>query len=118
MPKAPAYIGEMRWRIELQTPTGAKDAAGFGQMVDTWETLITVWAKKEQPLTGNREAVFGDMETAVTRVNWYIHFRDGLTTRHRIKEGPETNPTYYDIMTIQEIGYRDKLLLITEKRTP
>lgn len=108
----------MRYRIQIQAPTGAKDAAGYGQLVDTWETVATVWAAKENPLTGNREAVFGDMETAVTRTHWTIWYRDGITTRHRIQEGTDASPTYYDIMTVHDIGYREKLLLITEKRTP
>lgn len=114
----PTYIGQMRYRIQIQTPTGAKDAAGYGQLVDTWSTLATVWAAKENPLTGNSEKVFGDTETAVTRTNWVIHYRDGITTRHRIQEGTDAAPIYYDIMTVHEIGYRDKLLLISEKRTP
>lgn len=114
----PTYIGQMRYRIEIQTPTGAKDAAGYGQLVDTWETLCTVWAAMENPLAGNKEAVFGDLETAVTRTHWVIHYRDGLTTRHRVKEGPDADPTYYDIMAIHPMGYREKLLLITEKRIP
>ena len=105
--------GLMRYRIEIQTPTGAKDAAGYGQLVETWETLACVWAAKTNPMAGNKEAVFGDIETAVTRTHFTIHYRDGLTERHRIKEGTST---YYDIMNIHEIGYRDKLLLITEKR--
>lgn len=114
----PTNIGLMRYRIQIQTPTGAKDAAGYGQLVDTWETIATVWAAKENPMSGNTEKVFGDIETSVTRTNWIIYYRDGITNRHRIQEGTDASPTYYDIMNVHDIGYRDKLLLITEKRTP
>lgn len=117
MPKS-VTTGEMRWRIQLQVKTGStKDAAGYGQMVDVYETTATIWAKKENPLTGNTEKVFGDLETSVTRTNWIIHYRDGIGPHtHRLQEGTDDNPTYYDIMNTHEIGYRDKLLLITEKR--
>lgn len=118
MATKPTSTGAMRYRIELQSPTGAKDGSGYGQMVDTWTTSATVWAAKDHPLAGNREQVFGDMETAVTRTHWIIHYRDGITTRWRVKEGSDDAPTYYDIMTVHEIGYREKLLLISEKRSP
>jgi head-tail adaptor len=117
MATKPTSIGAMRYRIQIQSPSAAKDDEGYGQLVDTYTTIATVWAAKENPLAGNTEKVFGDMETSVTRAHWIIHFRDGLSTRHRIQEGPDAAPTYYDIMNIREIGYREKLLLITEKRT-
>lgn len=117
MATKPTTIGAMRYRIQIQAPTSAKDASGYGQPVDTWTTVATVWAAKENPLSGSAEKVFGDMETSVTRTNWIIWYRDGITARHRIQEGSDSAPTYYDIMNIHEIGYRDKLLLITEKRT-
>lgn len=101
----------MRWRIELQKPSSEKDA--YGQPVDTWDTIACVWAKKENPLAGNTEKVVGDLETSVTRALWYIYWRDDLNERARIKDGN----MLYDIMNIHEVGYRDKLLLITEKRT-
>ncbi|MCB0575609.1 MAG: phage head closure protein [Saprospiraceae bacterium] len=102
--------GDMRWRIEIQQPSSTQDA--YGQAVDAWATVACVWAKKENPLAGNTEKVFGDVETSVTRTHWIIHHRDGLQPTWRVKEGS----TCYDIMNIHEQGYRETLLLITEKR--
>jgi len=116
MPKAPS-AGEMRYRIEIQEATGAKDGAGYGQMVDTWTTVATVWAAMTNPSAGNREQVYGDVETSVTRVHWTIWHRDDLSTnRHRVRTTLGDTETLYDIMNIQHIGYRDKMVLITEKR--
>ncbi len=105
-----AQIGQLDRRIEIQQATTTSDA--YGQSIDTWTTLACCWAKVENPLAGNSEKVFGDVETAVTRTHFTIHHRDGLTERHSILYNSE----YYDIMNIHTIGRRAYMLLICEKR--
>lgn len=112
MPAQTAHPGQLDRRIEIQRATGAKDSAGYGQLVEDWETLYCCWAKLENPLAGNTEKIFGDLETAVTRALFTIRYRDGLTEKDRIVY----NSQNYDIMNIHEIGRRAYLLLICEKR--
>lgn len=105
-----AQIGQLDRRIEIQQATTTTDA--YGQSIDTWTTLACCWAKVENPLAGNREKVFGDVETSVTRAMITIRYRDGITERHSVLY----NGDYYDIMNIHQIGRRAYLLLICEKR--
>jgi len=103
--------GALSERIEIQEPTEARN--DYGEELITWAQVACVWANVAYTNAGNREAVFGDQETAVTRTVFTIWHRDGLTEKHRVVYASQN----YDIMTIQAAGgHRNRLQLICEKR--
>ena len=72
--------GQLDRRITLQTYTTSTDA--FGQVVKTFSTLATVWAKVEEK--SGKEGEEGDQVIASKKVNFLIRHRSDLNEQMRV----------------------------------
>jgi len=104
--------GQLDRSIELQTQTTARD--NFGQPVETWTTLATVWGNKSDRVAS--EAISGGQVVEVLRTIWTIRHRTDIDSRHRLRYREGGGWSYYYITGVQEIGRRVGLKLTTEKR--
>jgi SPP1 family predicted phage head-tail adaptor len=102
-------IGTLDRRIVIQTPTRTQNAAGE-YISRTWATHTTVWASKED--TPGDEVDEADQRTALNRVVWIIRYKSTVTELMRIY----WNSKYYYITSIQEVGRKWGMRLITEIR--
>lgn len=102
-------IGKLDRRIALQVVTTTRDA--WNHPTESWATVATVWATKTpRQATEPTEA---SQVVALEVVHWYIRYRDDVAAgTHRVKWGA----VVYDITGVQELGRRDGLRLITERR--
>lgn len=78
--------GPLRDRIEIQTPTTARDAGGAATV--SYATEATRYGRIE-PLS-SRERLIAAQSQSRTTLRIYLRFYDGLTTRHRLKKGSRT----------------------------
>ena len=85
-------IGNLDKRITLQSYTTATDA--YGQKVETYSTLATVWAWVRYG--SGSERIMANRETAVADCIFVIRFRSTVTEKTRILYGSD----YYDIIHI------------------
>lgn len=100
-------IGTLDRRVVLQTFSASQDE--YGQDVNTWTTIATVWAWVRYKSGG--ESVYSNKETATADCIFTIRYRSGITEKHRIVYGGVN----YDILHIAETGRR-KFLDITAKK--
>lgn len=98
-----------------------------GDAVDTWTTLIERRAAGYRPLKGDER--FGSEQIVGTeqvefRIRWSANVAD-LSQRDRIvypalaDESPEDEPdtkNIYDILAVNEIGRREGLQIVTQRR--
>ena len=91
-------IGQLDRRITLQSRTTAGKA--YGEPIETWTDLATVWAAVDYPLTGSGEAYQDHINLAQTRVEFIIRKRTDVGFVERIVYDSET----YDIERKAEIG--------------
>lgn len=89
-------IGELRERIEIRTPTVARDAYG-GETI-TGTTLATVWCKVEYNMNTSEETQEAERKTMTIDARFTIRRRTDLTNKmtivHRSQE--------FDIVAITE----------------
>lgn len=104
------YIGQLNRRIEIQKPVTSHSATG--QEIITWTTMYCCWARVEFPAAGSDEGFIGDQQVATTRAEFAIRYRDGMGEKWRVLYKGQ----YYDILTIEEVGTNEYLILKTEKR--
>lgn len=98
-------------RIIIQSPTETR--AANGEVLESWATLATVWAGVKYPKSmGSDEGIEQGRFTATTPVEFTIRFRSDVTTKMRISY----QGGYFQIARINEIGRRDMLKLVTEKK--
>lgn len=98
-------IGLLDRRITLQRPTASQD--GAGEMVPTWSTIDTVWARSEN-VTGS-EPFEGEQFNAQRKQNFTIRYRSDLDETCQIVHDGDT----YDIQAIMELGRREFLRIET-----
>lgn len=101
-------IGDLDRQITLRALTTSRDT--FGEEIQTWSDLATVWAKVDYS-TGF-ERFEGEQETAFTGVVFYIRHRTDLNQKLRIVYENEE----YDIKGIHEVDRRFFLKIIAELR--
>lgn len=101
--------GQLDRRITLKRLETTQD--DYGQDIETWHTVATVWAAWE-PLKGNRRfAAQQVIETAAG--SFVIRYRSGLSALHAV----EYNGNRYDIHgEPEEIGRREGLRLHVSRR--
>ena len=87
-------IGKLDRRITLQSYTTSTD--GYGQKVQTYTTLATVWAGVRY--ASGTERIMANRETAVASCIFVIRYRAAVTEKTRILWGTD----YYDIEHIAE----------------
>jgi len=103
-------IGKMRERVTIQTASEAANA--YGERIETWSTLATVWAQVEYRLAVGDEDLRADRMTALRTVHFTIRSRTDFTEKARIGYRDKT----YNITSIAESPDRAFQTLETEMR--
>jgi len=85
--------GRLNRRLALDAPTQSAD--GAGGVVRGFEEIAILWASVE-PVSA-RAAVIADMSGAAVTHRIVLRWRNGITTRHRLREGART----YRIVTLR-----------------
>jgi len=110
MAKEKVLIGDLNRRIEIYEAATTLSASGAESIV--WTCVHTCMAKVDFPATGNSEMFLADQQTSITRVDYTIRYRAGITAKHKVSyKGAD-----YDIRNIGEIGRRQYLVLQCESR--
>ena len=100
--------GALDRRLVLQAPVETAD--GAGGVVRSHEAAATLWASVE-PVAARGEVAAGHSGATVTH-RIVLRFRDGITTRHRLRDGARV----FRIVAIRERGRR-YLDIEAEERT-
>jgi len=98
-----------RHQIVIQTPTESQN--DFGEVTESWATLITCWASMESGPAG--EAFEAG---AIVQQNTYafeIYYNSSVTTKCRIKYGTR----YFDIQSVTDPDGRARKLAIVATET-
>lgn len=101
---------DLTTKIQLQRVEYVTDA--WGQQVATWTTYAEVFARFE-PLLG-REFFAAAQTISEAQAKITLRWRDGIQASDRIVARGEA----WDIVSIQNIAYRNRELLIYLKRNP
>jgi len=97
--------GQLRHRITIEANGQTRNE--YGELVEDWSPLATVWASKED-LSG-REQFQGQQFNAVVTTKFAIRYRDDVTAAMRILLGS----TVYNIESIQDpTGRKETLFLL------
>lgn len=90
-------------RVVIQS--SAETTGDGGGLEQTWSTVATVWAGKED--SKGREFFAANQEIAERATRFRIRYRSGVTEKMRVSLDGRT----YDIESIEEIGRREGLWL-------
>jgi len=104
-------IGQSDRRITVQRYTTSTNA--YGERIQTWSTLITVWAELMKTGEGMTEKITGDQDMPVQRLRFKIRSSSdsrGIKADDRVLY----NSKYYNIQGIEEIGRNDQLVLLCQ----
>lgn len=100
-------IGRMRDSIDILYKTEATDA--YGERVETWTTLATVFAMMQQSATSN-EAIQAGQETAQQETRYSIRYRNDVNETNRVAHNGRTfdieSVTYSNDMQFVTLGCR------------
>jgi|TARA_R100000482_G_C5084601_1_gene127757 SPP1 family predicted phage head-tail adaptor len=103
-------IGRLDREIEIQQASLSNPTDGWRDQTETWTTTDTVWATRKDKTTS--EAGDVRQNVALTVTEWTIRFLTDVTVQNRVKYGTEI----FYITGIRELGRREGLVLVTEKR--
>lgn len=84
--------GRLDREIEIQKKTVARDS--YGQPLETWSTLATVWAAKEDDR--GREFFAAQQVQAFAPTRFRIRYRSDVTAGHRVSYGGQV----YDVRAV------------------
>ena len=93
------------YRHKIQFLARVQEQDDYGQPVDNWEVIKTVWASKE-PLIGNEYLTSFTTDTKV-EVKFNCRFVDGITNDMRIQHGNEV----YEILSVINVKGLNRELL-------
>lgn len=79
-----ATPGELRHRITIQKPVSTQDE--FGQPTDSWDNVITLWAKVED-LSGREYFIAQQVPASQVNARITIRWRVGIKSEMRIVHG-------------------------------
>ena len=100
-------IGKMDSKVVIQTPVTTKDS--YGQPVESWSDLATVWAQKIDVVRATTELERGDAVEALKYVSRFIiRYRGDVTGIERIS----CDGRIYNINQIASIGRREALEIV------
>jgi SPP1 family predicted phage head-tail adaptor len=102
-------IGKLNTLVILETYTETTNT--FGERVESWTTLATVWANVDAKLSATDEVAESGQETVRQRVDFTIRNRSGITERARVNAGNK----YYDIESMFESNDNQYLTLQTRR---
>lgn len=106
-------FGQMDRRITLQRATLATNA--YGERVETWGTLATVWAQVQYKEGSGKEAVQSDQLFSSQPVHFIIRYSTDVSSI-RPSDRVSYNGDTYQIEGIQEIGRAEGLRIVTTLR--
>lgn len=106
-------FGQMDRRITLQRATLATNA--YGERVETWGTLATVWAQIQYKEGSGKEAVQSDQLFSSQPVHFIIRYSTDVSSI-RPSDRVSYNGDTYQIEGIQEIGRAEGLRIVTTLR--
>lgn len=118
--------GRLDRLITIQRKTST--VSDSGAMVETWTTLVERRAAGYRPLKGD-ERFTGEQLVGQEQVEFRIRYSANvaaLTQQDRVvypalaDESPEDEPdtrNIYDVLAVHEIGRREGLLIITQRRS-
>lgn len=98
--------GQMQYKIEVLTPAIVQDIYNSGQVI--YINFLTLKAGKKE-ISGGK-SIDNNEVFSNTRIDWSIHYRPQVKENMRIKY----NNKQYRITYIQEIGFKEGLILQTE----
>jgi SPP1 family predicted phage head-tail adaptor len=104
-------IGQSDRRITVERYTTTTNA--YGERVQTWSTLLTVWAELMKTGEGMTERITSDQDMPVQRLRFKIRSSSdsrGIKADDRVLY----NSKYYNIQGIEEIGRNDQLVLLCQ----
>lgn len=104
-------IGQSDRRITIQRYTTTTN--DYGERVQTWGTLLTVWAELMKTGEGMTERITTNQDMPVQRVRFKIRSSSdsrGIKADDRVKYGSNV----YNIQGIEEIGRNDQLVLLCQ----
>lgn len=100
--------GSLRERVTIQSVTLVKDA--YHEQQETWTDVCTVHASVTP--VNSFEGVAADRLETEQRMLIKIRYRDGVTVKNRLKHVQGGATRYYDINSVTNVGFRDKVLEI------
>ncbi|MEN7549315.1 phage head closure protein [Rapidithrix thailandica] len=108
--------GKLDRRITLERFTVTQD--DYGQEIKTWEVLASVWAavNAESRQTKGNERFEAHQQVAVSEHIFQIRYLPGLTSTTDEKMRIVYRNALYNILDVKEIGRREGLEIITEKK--
>ena len=104
-------IGQSDRRITVERYTTSTN--DYGERVQTWATLLTVWAELMKTGKGMTERITTDQDMPVQRLRFKIRSSSdsrGIKADDRVLY----NSKYYNIQGIEEIGRQDQLVLLCQ----
>jgi SPP1 family predicted phage head-tail adaptor len=101
---------ELNTKIQLQHVTYTRD--DYGDQTESWVTYAEAFCRFE-PLLG-REFFAAQQSVSEAQAKITLRWRDGIDASDRIVARGES----WDIVSIQNIAYRNRELLIYLKRNP
>lgn len=107
---AQEQVGKLRERIAIQTATTAANA--YGEQVETWATLATVWAQVEYRLLVSDEEQRAGRLSDLRTVHYTIRSRSDFNEKARIVYDSKT----YDITAISITPDKQFMTLETQSR--
>jgi SPP1 family predicted phage head-tail adaptor len=110
--KGTERIGRMQEYITLQNKTETTNT--FGERVESWSNLASVWANIEYRLNKSKETEEAGQETAISYVNFTIRKRTDVNEISRILH----DSRYYDIEAISESNCRQYNVLSAKAVKP
>ena len=99
--------GDLDRRIVIQSLTESID--DYGQAVQTFSTLATVWSKVEEK--SGSEGEEGDQIKAVKGVNFTIRYRTGITEKMRVSYDSNT----YLVQAVINSDQRKRFITLNTK---
>lgn len=96
----PIAAGRLDRRVEIQEKTATRDSGG--DTVDTWATVMTLWAGKRDVRASERYGsaqVIAEIDSVFT-FRWWPAFSTVKPDTHRLVDNGRT----YDIHGVTEIG--------------
>lgn len=101
--------GRMDRRVIIQSLTETTDS--FGQLVQSWSTLATVWAEKTD-LKGREYFAAAQVNAEIT-TRFRMRYRSDVTPLNRLVTADSRE---YDILSVAETGRRDGLEIMAKAR--
>ena len=98
--------GEMDSRVTIQTASGSPD--GYGQVVDSWVDIATLWAKVEWPGMRESEGEDAGQIAQSERVVFTLRY-----TEVRPKDRISFEGDYYDIKSVAQVGGRKRFMKLS-----